>query len=106
DAQRIAERRCLAPIRGGRVRGAATPEDREKNVLRARHRAKRRVRHACKEIGADRLLTLTTREQSNTPESMLKRWQHWLRLVERATGRPFHYVAVLEPHPSNPAHLH
>jgi hypothetical protein len=106
DAQQIAERRCLAPRTVVRQRSEAAPEARDENIRRARFRAKRRVRHNCKQIGADRLLTLTTREQSSTPESMLQRWQHWLRLVERALGRPFHYVAVLEPHPSNPQHLH
>jgi hypothetical protein len=106
DAQRIAERRCLAPRAGARHLPVQDEGRRQANVLRSRLRAKKRVRHACKEIGADRLLTLTTREQRNTAETMLARWQQWLQLVEQANGRRFHYVAVLEPHPSNPDHLH
>lgn len=105
DAQKIAERRCLFQERRRRTRKEREEQD-GRNVLRARKRAKKKVRHLCKEMGADRILTLTTREQSNTPEQMLDRWQRWLRLVERAAGGRFHYVGVLEPHPSNPAHLH
>jgi len=106
DAQQMAERRCLAPRPRFRLPRTLSAGEVEQNLFRARRRAKRKVRHTCREMGADRLLTLTTREQASTPESMLDRWQRWLSLVERAAGRSFHYVAVLEPHPSNPAHLH
>lgn len=107
DAQKIAERRCLAAPARRRGLVDADSERHRANVLRARQRAKRRVRHVCKEMGADRLLTLTTRELRNSPEEMLAKWQRWLLLVERASGgRRFHYVAVLEPHPSNPDHFH
>ncbi|MGH7487232.1 MAG: hypothetical protein ACREMY_16765 [bacterium] len=47
DAQRIAERRCLAPPPRGPRLANSSEEDRGKNVLRARLRAKRRVRHSC-----------------------------------------------------------
>lgn len=109
DAQQQAERKLLSrPPRfdfyteseADRARKAA------ENALRAKRRAKTRVRHVCKEMGADRLLTLTTREASNSPEVMLERWQRFCRLVERASGQRFDYVAVLEEHPSNRAHLH
>lgn len=105
DAQRIAEQRCLARRVGPRLPRSDHERD-AGDILRSRLRAKKRVRHVCKEIGADRIVTLTTREESSTVEAMLGRWQRWLRLLERANGRPFHYVAVLEPHPSNPEHLH
>ena len=105
NAQRIAEQRCLARWVGPCLPRAEKDRD-TGDILRSRVRAKKRVRHVCKEIGADRIVTLTTREEASTVESMLDRWQRWLRLLERANGRPFHYVAVLEPHPSNPEHLH
>jgi hypothetical protein len=105
DLAQRAELARQARRRGPRI---ARPEAERnpRNEERAGYRAKKRVRHSVKQMQADRLLTLTTREQSNTPEVMLERWQRWLKLVERASVGRFHYVAVLEPHPSNPAHLH
>jgi hypothetical protein len=105
DAQKIAEQRCRPQFRGPRLpkgEGESDPE----NVLRAQYRAKKRVRLLAKNMAADRILTLTTRETENTPEDMLRRWQRWLKLLDRASHGNFHYVAVLERHPSNPKHLH
>ena len=93
-----------------RPRGPRAPRPDEQtsleNIERAGRRAKRQVRYAVREMRADRLLTLTTREQRSTPEVMLDRWQRWLRLLDRRKSGRFHYVAVLERHPSNPEHLH
>lgn len=105
DAQKMAEQRFLASGRGVRRPRPEGEQDR-RNIQRAQWRAKKRVRHTVKEIGADRILTLTTRESENTPEELLDRWQRWLKLVERASKGRFHYVAVPEPHPTNPKHFH
>ena len=105
DAQKMAEQSCLVqPPRRRDVR----PEDERdlRDISRAQFRAKKKVRHTVKEMAADRIVTLTTRQSENTPEELLERWQRWLRLVERASGGRFHYVAVPEPHPSNPKHFH
>ncbi|MBW7947590.1 MAG: hypothetical protein H3C60_14455, partial [Sphingomonadaceae bacterium] len=52
------------------------------------------------------LLTLNTRQKSNTREEMLGYWARFLRLYERASGKRLSFIAVLERHPSNREHLH
>jgi len=105
DAQKMAEQRCLVPKPRFR-RPRPEDEQDQQNIVRAQFRAKKRVRHTVKEMCADRIVTLTTRELENTPEDLLAKWQRWLKLVERASGGRFHYVAVPEPHPTNPKHFH
>jgi len=105
DAQKMAEQSCLAPWPRSRVERPEDDRD-SRDIARAQQRAKKRVRHTVKEMGADRIVTLTTREMENTPEELLQKWQRWLKLVERASSGRFHYVAVPEPHPSNPKHFH
>lgn len=78
-------------------------------VRRSMQRAKQRVRWRCKNMGASHLLTLTSREAGPvfmTYDQWLAAWDRFKRLVERATGGRFPYVWVVEPHPSNPLHLH
>jgi hypothetical protein len=105
DAQKMAERRFLEPRCGRRTPRPEEERD-SRDIARAQFRAKKRVRHTVKEMAADRIVTLTTRESENTPDELLERWQRWLKLVERASRGRFHYVAVPEPHPSNPKHFH
>lgn len=81
------------------------PEEREEAIISAKRRAKQMVRFKCKEMGANRLLTLTTRE-TLTPDVLLVRFQKFLYLVERAIGEKLLYLAVPEQHPTNPDHLH
>lgn len=81
------------------------PEEREEAILSAKRRAKQMVRYKCKEMGANRLLTLTTRETLPVHE-LLACFQKFLYLVERAMGEKLLYIAVPEQHPSNPDHLH
>jgi hypothetical protein len=64
------------------------------------------VRLLVKQIGADRLLTLTTRQNENTPEELCV---HWRKLVRSLAGHGYNmagYVAVPERHPTNPGHWH
>lgn len=71
------------------------------------HRARRRVRWLAREMQVDHLLTLTTREVVNDPATLLKRFERFVELYRKAIGsREFLYVAVPEPHPSNPNHWH
>lgn len=91
------------PKRGLRLR----PENPDpENVERSRRRAKTTVRWLCKHIAADHMSTLTTRESKNTPRSLMKKWQKAVAAYRRVTGEDFPYVAVPEPHPSNPEHYH
>jgi hypothetical protein len=86
-------------------RAERPPEEREEAILSAKRRAKQMVRYKCKEMGANRLLTLTTRETLPIL-SLLGCFQKFLYLVERALGEKLLYVAVPEQHPTNPEHLH
>lgn len=73
-------------------------------------RAKQTVRRKARELGVDRLATFTTREASNDPVELLGRIARFVKeynRVMRATGKgALAYVAVPEPHPSNPWHWH
>jgi hypothetical protein len=105
NAQKIAEQSGLVRPNGSRC---ARPEEErnDEDVLRSQFRAKKQVRYRVKEMAADRILTLTTREHENSVEDLLDKWQRWLKLVDRASYGHFHYVAVPEPHPTNPKHFH
>jgi hypothetical protein len=81
------------------------PEEREESILSSKRRAKQTVRYKCKEMGANRLLTLTTRE-TLPDDVLLQCFQKFLYLVHRAIGEKLLYVAVPEQHPTNPDHLH
>jgi len=79
----------------------------EQKKVENANRARRRVRWLCREIGADHLVTLTTREASNDRASMMRRFERFVREYRRGQdGRAWLYVAVAEPHPSNPGHWH
>lgn len=97
-----------------RPRGHRKPVDERSmaDVIRSVQRAKRQVRHAVKQIGADHLLTLSTRELVNTPESLAAKWKAWVRRYRFFANEPFPYVAIPELHPKAKAegrlhwHLH
>lgn len=88
-----------------KTRTERPPEEREDAILSAKRRAKQMVRYKCKEMGANRLLTLTTRQTLDV-DTLLYSFQRFLYLVERAMGDALLYVAVPEQHPTNPDHLH
>lgn len=76
------------------------------NLERARRRAKTRIRHLCKNISADHMTTCTTREQTNTPASVLRKAVKAIEKYEKVTREKFEYVMVPEAHPTNPGHFH
>jgi hypothetical protein len=78
----------------------------EKDMLRAVARAKKVVRHAVKQITCDHMMTLTTRQEENTPEELAVMWKAFVRRYRRFSNDEFPYVAVPERHPSNPRHWH
>lgn len=92
----------------GVPRGARRPVDERSmtDVVRSVNRAKAMVRRLVREMGADHLLTLTTREDRNTPESLAAKWKAFVRRYRFFAGDAFDYVAVPERHPKNPDHWH
>lgn len=79
------------------------------NLQKAASRAKRRVRHLTKNMGASHLVTFTRREAEIsgywTPDDWGKAWDRLRRLLVKAKGE-FPYVAVLEKHKKGNYHLH
>lgn len=85
----------------------------EESIRKAGARAKRRVRHLVKNMGATNLVTLTRREtaedveagRSWTAEQWAAAWDRLRRCLVRVIGE-FPYVAVLEEHAKGNYHLH
>lgn len=100
---RIDRQMSTAPLRGHRK-----PIDQRCEVDKARsvRRARQKVRGLCRQIGAQYLMTLTTRESENSPEELALRWKRFCRIVHRRLGYKLVSVVVPERHPSNPNHWH
>jgi len=79
-------------------RGVRGQGDIEKNRERAARRAKKRIRHACKSAGFDRMLTLTTRCSIYDRAKFQKMIEKFIRLVRKASGDALPYVLTLEKH--------
>jgi hypothetical protein len=75
-------------------------EDRNKSALRAA----KKVRQLCLEIGADRLLTLTSRGLLADLDNAKVVWARFMRLLDRV-GAKFRYITVPEYH-ANGEHIH
>ncbi|CAG2142986.1 rolling circle replication-associated protein [Cupriavidus plantarum] len=78
------------------------------NVEQSRHasakRARKNVRLRCQEIQADRLLTLTYRENMQDIERLKADFKAFMRAMKRAGM--YHYVAVPEPQKRGAWHIH
>ncbi|NMM27834.1 MAG: hypothetical protein HHJ12_11250 [Glaciimonas sp.] len=84
--------------------GRGGSKDRAGNDEDASRRAKKNVRLCCKQIGADRMVTLTYRENMIDRDQVLKHWKAFCRrLGKHAT---FHYVAVIEEQERGALHFH
>ncbi|WP_220459565.1 rolling circle replication-associated protein [Rugamonas fusca] len=79
-------------------------EKREENDDDAGRRAKKKVRECCKAIGADRMVTLTYRENMVDRETALKHWKAFCRKLGK--HKQFHYVAVIEEQERGALHFH
>lgn len=79
-------------------------ENRERNDETAGRAAKKRVRQACKTIGADRMITLTYRENMVDRDTALKHWDRFRRRMGK--HRQFLYVAVIEEQERGAIHFH
>lgn len=101
NMQRHSDLAALHLRRGPRLERKGDAESIEK----ARRTARKTVRLKCKEMGADHLVTFTTR--ATISRDKLKR--AWGKLTDNVSyhlKRKFDYVCVCEPHPTNPEHLH
>ncbi len=79
------------------------------NVITSIQRSKRAIRHKIKNMGCDRLLTLTRKESNpeeyRTVSGWASDWKKFNRLMRKA-GVEFQYVSVLEKHKKGNYHLH
>src|SRR5665647_3906914 len=71
-----------------------------KNRERAARRAKKRIRHACKSVRFDRMLTLTTRDAIFDRDEFQRVIEKFIRLVRKASGDALPYVLTVEKHDS------
>lgn len=79
-------------------------ENRESNDVDAGKAAKKAVREKCKTIGADRMVTLTYRENVTDREKALADWKAFTRRMRKY--KAFHYVAVMELQERGAIHFH
>jgi len=79
-------------------------EKREQNQDVAGRAAKKAVRHRCKALGADRMVTLTYRDNVTDRERALKDWKAFCRRLGKVNG--FQYVAVIEHQERGAIHFH
>lgn len=108
DTRRYADAdyRSFHGVPRGVKRAAPIDDDdtRQDSTRRSVERAKRMVRLLAIEMRADRLLTFTTRIPYDI-DLLRTIWDRFARLA-RTMDSGFQYVAVPEPHPSNPSHWH
>lgn len=95
--------------RGKRERGEGETDEHvtvraSKSLQTSIERSKRMVRLRCKAIGADRMLTLSTRENETRIDVWAKWWDEFRRRLNRIQN--FHYVAVLERQQRGAWHIH
>jgi hypothetical protein len=94
---------ALSPFPANRTKRGES-EERVRNDEVAGKKAKKTVRERCKQIGADRLVTLTYRENVTDRERALKDFDSFRRRLKNAI--PFHYVAVMENQTRGAIHFH
>lgn len=99
------ERFFIGPGMTPKARAArGESENREASEEFAARRARKTVRHRCKAIGADRLVTLTYRENITDRAVALKDWKAFVRRLSKV--QDFHYVAVIEMQQRGAIHFH
>jgi hypothetical protein len=98
DLQEAADRAGIPRQYGPRIEPGERSED---SLQVSRQRAKATVRKRVKDMGGNRLCTLTLRQSDNlgyfSPEEWSKAFAKFVRLLRRA-GLMGDYVAILEPH--------
>lgn len=94
---------ALSPFPANRTKRGES-EKRERNDEVAGKKAKKTVRERCKQIGADRLVTLTYRDNVTDRERALKDFDAFRRRLNKVMD--FHYVAVMENQARGAIHFH
>lgn len=79
-------------------------EKRVENSEDSAKRAKQSVRLRCKAIGADRMITLTYRENMQDVDRLKKHWDAFRRRMGKV--KSFHYVATVEEQERGALHVH
>ncbi|MQQ99254.1 rolling circle replication-associated protein [Glaciimonas soli] len=79
-------------------------ENKEANQEDAAARARQKVRLNCKAISADRMITLTYRENMQDVVRLKKDWDVFRRKMSK--HKVFHYVAVVEQQERGAFHIH
>lgn len=101
----VKERFFVGPAQTPKTRAKrGESENRAANDDDAGRRAKKNVRLCCKTIGADRMVTLTYRENMTDRETALKHWKEFCRRLGK--HKAFHYVAVIEEQERGSLHFH
>jgi len=90
------------PLKNETADEVATKAD--KSVRTSIERSKRMIRKRCKQIRADRMLTLSTRVNETRIEVWSKWWDAFRRRLNNIQA--FHYVAVLERQKRGAWHIH
>lgn len=85
--------------------GESDPVDHERVRAKSVQRARRRVRHAVKQMRATHMLTLTYRENMQDPERLRRDWDRFVRRV-RAKYPDWQYVCVREKQERGAWHFH
>lgn len=98
------ERSFVGPAMRPKTARRGESENRDSNDDDAGRRAKKTVRLGCKAIGADRMVTLTYRENMLDRELALKHWKAFCRRLGKV--KQFHYVAVIEEQARGALHFH
>jgi hypothetical protein len=101
--RRAAENGNVSCFPGRRTRNPDRIVDGE-SMERSQRRAKTKVRLLVTELAPSSLVTFTTRRVYSL-DQLVRIWEAFTRLA-RQVEPDFRYVAVPEPHPSNPSHLH
>lgn len=116
-------KRTINDIREGSFDGEYKPSEAEReakrldNVRRSIDRAKQAVHHAVRSMGADHMLTLTTRENITDKDEFYQAVARFIRLVRskdlsngllttRTEKRDWQYVGVLELQDRGAYHMH
>ncbi|WP_293781275.1 hypothetical protein [uncultured Oxalicibacterium sp.] len=95
---------ALTPFGVNKKSKRGESENRERNDLVAGKAAKKKVRERCKAIGADRLVTLSFRENITDRARALKYFDLFRRRLKLCMA--FHYVAVMENQKRGAIHFH
>lgn len=113
DRQFADGQREISASRFVRIKGALPNQNRakrgdsekkEQNNEDSAKRAKQAVRLRCKSISADRMITLTYRENMMDWNRLLKDWDSFRRRM--AKYKQFHYVATVERQERGAFHIH